>query len=156
MTRLAAAFLAGAFCGLVTVWPERTVQPAPEVSPARAIVTPAAPATLQLAREADAWTAGQPHRNLFAFFELPAPRRVVQDVRPAMPQRQPVAVVPQPVEPVLPPFAYRYIGSFGPRDAPFAAFARDGEVVNVRVGETIGGFTLRRIDADGVDLARNR
>jgi len=151
MTRLAAAFLAGAFCGLVTFWPGRTPQPAPEVPRARAIVTPSAPATLQLAREADAWTAGQPHRNLFAFFELPAPRRVVQDVRPAMPQPQPV--VPQPVEP---PFAYRYIGSFGPRDAPFAAFARDGEVVNVRVGETIGGFTLRRIDADGVDLARNR
>ena len=63
---------------------------------------------------------------------------------------QPLVIEP----PSPPPFPYRYIGTFGPRDNAFAVFARQGEVVDVRVGDTIvERFTLRHIGIESVDLS---
>jgi len=110
---------------------------------------------LQLARETFPWSGSGPHRNLFAFPDPPkAKPRIVEMV--AL-QPQPVIVAQQPSTPAPAPFPYRYIGSFGPRNAPLAAFARDGEVINVRVGERIDDrCTLRRLDASGADVVCDR
>jgi hypothetical protein len=57
--------------------------------------------------------------------------------------------VPQP-----PAFDYKYIGRFGPEANPIAAFARNGEIVNARRGETIDGrFLVRTIGVESVDIA---
>jgi len=93
-------------------------------------------------------------RNLFAFREPPpAPR-----VEPAPSLRTvPVTASVQPYisqPPTAPPFPYRYIGTFGPRENAFAVFTRDGEVINARVGDAVGEhFRLRRIGLESVDLA---
>lgn len=58
-----------------------------------------------------------------------------------------------PPPPPLPAFPYTYIGSFGPRGQELAAFSKDGEIVNVRPGQTFGGrFILRRIGVESVDI----
>ena len=43
---------------------------------------------------------------------------------------------PQPPVPVPPQFTMKYIGTFGPANNPIATFNGNGEIVNVRVGET--------------------
>jgi hypothetical protein len=66
----------------------------------------------------------------------------------------PAIVQPVVVEPAVPAFPYRYIGTFGPRGNVFAVFARDGDVVNIRAGEMIAeGFRLHRIVDDGVEVS---
>src|SRR5436190_14635773 len=93
-------------------------------------------------------------RNLFAFNEPPPPPKVEKP--PVLPT---VAVashlqpfVAQP--PAAPPFPYRYIGTFGPRDNAFAVFAGEGEVINARIGDAIAErFRLRQIGLESVDLS---
>lgn len=58
-----------------------------------------------------------------------------------------------PPAPVPPPFNYKYIGTFGPATNPIATFTGNGEIINVRVGETIDGrFILRRIGLESVEI----
>ena len=65
-----------------------------------------------------------------------------------------VAKVHPPPEPVPPPFTYKYIGTFGSASNPIATFSGNGEIINVRVGETIGGkFILKNIGIESVDIA---
>lgn len=60
---------------------------------------------------------------------------------------------PPPPKPVPPAFSYKYIGTFGSARSPIASFARDGEIVNVRVGEVIEGkFILRSIGIESVEI----
>lgn len=60
---------------------------------------------------------------------------------------------PPPPKPVPPPFGYKYIGTFGSQTNPIATFNRDGEIVNVRVGDTIDGkFILRSIGIESVEI----
>jgi hypothetical protein len=93
-------------------------------------------------------------RNLFAYVEEPPPA----PVRAVVVEAQPVFVPPPVVAPVVQekrrlPFAYRYIGTFGPDRHPVAAFARDGEIVTVRVGDRIGEhFVLRRIGIESAEI----
>jgi len=60
---------------------------------------------------------------------------------------------PQP-PPVIPPqFTMKYIGTFGPANNPIATFNGNGEIVNVRIGETIDGkFVLRSIGIESVEI----
>jgi hypothetical protein len=59
---------------------------------------------------------------------------------------------PQPPVPVPPQFTMKYIGTFGPANNPIATFNGNGEIVNVRVGETIDGkFILRSIGIESVE-----
>jgi hypothetical protein len=61
--------------------------------------------------------------------------------------------VHKPPPPVPPQFNYKYIGTFGPPTNPIATFLRDGEIVNVRVGETIDGkFVLRGIGIESAEI----
>ena len=58
-----------------------------------------------------------------------------------------------PPPPPPPAFTYTYLGSFGPANQQLAAFSKDGEIVNVRPGQTFGGkFILRRIGVESVDI----
>jgi hypothetical protein len=64
-----------------------------------------------------------------------------------------IAKVHKPPPPVPPQFSYKYIGTFGPPSNPIATFLRDGEIVNVRVGETIDGkFILRGIGIESAEI----
>jgi len=68
---------------------------------------------------------------------------------------QPVIVQPPPppAAPQPPPFNYKYIGTFGTAANPIATFSGNGEIVNVRVGETIDGkFILRGIGIESVEI----
>jgi hypothetical protein len=58
-----------------------------------------------------------------------------------------------PPKPVPPQFTYKYIGTFGPPANPIATFTGNGQIVNVRVGETIDGkFILRSIGIESVEI----
>ena len=60
---------------------------------------------------------------------------------------------PAPPPPTPPPFSYKYIGTFGPANDPIATFSGNGQIVNVRVGETFDGkFILRGIGIESVDI----
>ena len=60
---------------------------------------------------------------------------------------------PPPPKPVPPQFTMKYIGTFGPAANPIATFEGNGEIVNVRVGETIDGkFILRGIGIESVEI----
>jgi hypothetical protein len=60
---------------------------------------------------------------------------------------------PQPQAPIPPQFTMKYIGTFGPVNNPIATFNGDGEIVNVRIGETIDGkFVLRSIGIESVEI----
>jgi hypothetical protein len=61
---------------------------------------------------------------------------------------------PKPIPaPVPPQFGMKYIGTFGPASNPIATFNGNGEIVNVRVGETIDGkFVLRSIGIESVEI----
>lgn len=61
---------------------------------------------------------------------------------------------PPPPAPVPPAFNYKYIGTFGPPASPIATFAREGEILNARVGEIIEGkFILRSIGIESVEIS---
>jgi hypothetical protein len=62
-------------------------------------------------------------------------------------------VPPPPPPPVPPQFNYKFIGMFGRPQSPIASFARDGEIVNARVGDVIEGkFVLRRIGIESAEI----
>ena len=95
-------------------------------------------------------------RNLFAYKEPPpAPAASPAHRSPSRQLRRPVVPQPppQPTAPVPPPFPYKYIGTFGRPDNPIATFSGNGQIVNVRVGETIDGkFILRSIGIESVEI----
>ena len=60
---------------------------------------------------------------------------------------------PPPPPPTPPQFTYKFIGTFGRPQSPIATFARDGEIVNARVGDVIEGkFILRRIGIESAEI----
>ncbi|HEY0141190.1 MAG TPA: thrombospondin type 3 repeat-containing protein [Thermoanaerobaculia bacterium] len=61
--------------------------------------------------------------------------------------------VPPPPPPVPPRFPYKFIGMFGQKANPIATFARDGEILNARVGDIIDKqFILRGIGIESVEI----
>ncbi|HVR39325.1 MAG TPA: thrombospondin type 3 repeat-containing protein [Thermoanaerobaculia bacterium] len=60
---------------------------------------------------------------------------------------------PPPPKPVPPQFTFKYIGTFGSAQNPIATFARDGEIINARIGDVIDGkFVLRGIGIESVEI----
>ena len=99
--------------------------------------------------------SGRSTRNLFAYTEreVPVVQRAVFTPPPVITEPPPVPVTPQIQERPRIRFTHRYIGRFGPDHRPIAAFARDGEVVTVRIGERIDErFVLRAIGVESVDV----
>lgn len=135
-------------CSLWKLWPEADAADPVPPSPAPVVAEPPPDVTAVQRTEV------QPHsgaigRNVFAFYEAPPVRRAPEPVR-ERPVQVAVAQPPQPVveqpvqksEPPRPIFPYAFIGRFGPDANPIAVFSRDGEIVNARVGEVIGGAWL--------------
>jgi hypothetical protein len=61
--------------------------------------------------------------------------------------------IPPPPPPRPPQFTYKFIGSFGQASNPIATFARDGEIVNARVGDVLDQkFILRGIGIESVEI----
>lgn len=95
-------------------------------------------------------------RNLFAYAAKPV---IAPPVIAASRIEQPRIVQPAAVveviapKPQAPQFPYRFIGRFGPRGTEIAAFAREGEIVTARRGERVGGFTVKEIGLESVDVA---
>jgi len=67
---------------------------------------------------------------------------------------RPIPPPPPPPPPPTPPaFTYKYIGTFGPANNPIATFSGNGEIINVRVGQTFDGkFILRSIGIESVEI----
>ncbi|HYH10056.1 MAG TPA: thrombospondin type 3 repeat-containing protein [Thermoanaerobaculia bacterium] len=60
---------------------------------------------------------------------------------------------PPPPPPTPPQFTWKFIGMFGKPQSPIATFAREGDIVNARAGETIEGkFIVRRIGIESVEI----
>lgn len=60
---------------------------------------------------------------------------------------------PPPPPPVPPQFTWKFIGMFGKPQTPIATFAREGDIVNARAGDTIEGkFIVRRIGLESVEI----
>jgi hypothetical protein len=60
---------------------------------------------------------------------------------------------PPPPEPQPEPFPYKYIGTFGSARSPIATFAKEGEIVNARIGDIIDGkFILKSIGIESVEI----
>lgn len=68
--------------------------------------------------------------------------------------QDPPEVAPPPEPPKPPPFTYKLVGTFGPEKKQIAVFSRDGEILNIHVGQTFGGsrFTLRSIGIESVEI----
>jgi hypothetical protein len=64
-----------------------------------------------------------------------------------------VAVSPVVAEKPRVRFTHRFIGKFGPEGRPIAAFARDGQIVTVRIGDRIDErFVLRSVGMESVEV----
>lgn len=105
-------------------------------------------------------TGGRTERNLFDFRE-PTPRPLPTPT-PAPPPPPapgdprfmgPLPPPPPPPTPAPPAIAFRFIGSFGPRDRPIAVLVEGDRVVNARAGDVIfGRFLLRRVGYESIDV----
>ncbi len=129
----------------------------PTVAAIASLVTP----RLQEGRQDTDLPPIHPQRNLFAFREAQPVRAAIVQVTATTPTPVPKLadpprneIAPAAQAPALPAFGYKFLGTFGPAASPFAVFANDGQVENVRAGERIGqSFTLRRIGIETVDVA---
>ena len=97
-------------------------------------------------------------RNLFLYAERSStPRPSVASehrARTPAPDTSPVPLIVADTRPVRLPFPYRYFGTFGPANRPFAAFALNGEIVIARPGNRVGEhFVLQSIGLESVELA---
>lgn len=62
---------------------------------------------------------------------------------------------PPPPKPQPPAFRYTVLGTFGSAAKPIAVFSRDGEILNVALGERFGPkneFVLKRIGIESVEI----
>lgn len=155
------AFLSAAFLTWTSVDdepPARSATPRkPRPKQVAAVLPPPPPAVVGEIVYAEP-TPGDGNRNLFAYVSAPPPVPVVEKRKPAAAPPPMVSALPEPPAPVAPVverprFAYRYIGRFGSDGNPIAAFAREGEVVTAQRGDRVGGFVVREIGLESVDIA---
>ncbi len=62
---------------------------------------------------------------------------------------------PPPPTPTPPPpeITFKFIGTFGSKDAPIAVLTQGGQVINAHEGEVVfGQFILRRINYESIDV----
>lgn len=131
--------------------------PAPVSQPPAAIVASAPDAALPHVAELQLPVDSRGARDLFAYREVPKQQQAAGGWRQAAATipiaPPPAACCPPPaLEAPRPQFTHRFLGAFGSREVRVAAFSRDGEVVNARVGERIGEFVLLSIGAESVEV----
>jgi hypothetical protein len=55
--------------------------------------------------------------------------------------------------PKPPEIAFKFLGTFGPKDRPIAVVQQAGQVMNVRTGDTLfGKFILRKVGYESIDV----
>jgi hypothetical protein len=147
------AIVVTALCGVTLGFAARDAEPLPSPPIVKSLepllIEPVAVAHMPEARSIDSG-----RRNLFGYVEQPA--RPVTIVTPAVPrtvvvESQP-ATIAEPAVPREPELGFRYIGTFGRAHDPIAVFARDGDIVNARAGESVGEFRVERAGFDGVNI----
>lgn len=97
------------------------------------------------------------HRNPFQYVEPPPvkvkPVVVQQAAPPPVVVQPPVGLEVPTTIPAPPKFPYHLIGRFGHMRDPIAAFAGNGQVVTVRIGDTIDDtFVVRGIGIESVEI----
>lgn len=109
--------------------------------------------SLSVERPADSSPASRSTRNLFAY------REEIPRAEPAVSHQPPIVAAPVIAAPQLVEekprarFTHRFIGRFGPEGRPIAAFARDGQIVTVRIGDRIDErFVLRSVGMESVEV----
>jgi hypothetical protein len=99
-------------------------------------------------------------RNIFDFRvpTLPPPPTPTPPPPPAPVCGNPVfqgPCPPPPPTPTPPPpeITFKFIGTFGPKEAPIAVLTQAGQVINAHEGEVVfGQFILRRINYESIDV----
>jgi hypothetical protein len=99
-------------------------------------------------------------RNIFDFRvpTLPPPPTPTPPPPPAPVCGNPVFQGPCPPPPPtptpLPPeITFKFIGTFGPKEAPIAVLTQAGQVINAHEGEVVfGQFILRKINYESIDV----
>lgn len=124
---------------------------------ASVVLSPSSDADVPLSVDRPAVVSGpvRSTRNLFAFRELEVPRAEPAVFHPPAAIVDAPVITPQPMVEERPRlrFMHRYIGKFGPEDHPIAAFARDGQIVTVKIGERIDDhFVLRSVGMESVEV----
>ncbi len=62
----------------------------------------------------------------------------------------PPPLTPTPAPPAI---AFKFIGTFGPRDRPIAVIQQGDQVLNVRTGDVLfGKFVLRKVGYESIDV----
>jgi hypothetical protein len=62
----------------------------------------------------------------------------------------PPAPTPTPAPPAIP---FKFIGTFGPKERPFAVLVLGDQIVNARAGDVVfDAFLLRRVGYESVDV----
>ncbi len=99
-------------------------------------------------------------RNLFDFRPpTPVPRPTPTPTPPLPPVCWNPALIgpcpppPPPPTPAPPEIAFKFIGSFGPKDRPIAVLVLGDQTVNVREGDTVfDRFILRKVGYESIDV----
>jgi hypothetical protein len=99
-------------------------------------------------------------RNIFDFRvpTLPPPPTPTPPPPPAPVCGNPVfqgPCPPPPPTPTPPPpeITFKFIGTFGPKEAPIAVLTQAGQVINAHEGEVVfGQFILRKINYESIDV----
>ena len=128
------------------------VPPQPQVARHEARTTQQEQFEIMEAETGDRHASMSYRRNLFAFAQVPQPQPGKVVVMPP-PATVSMIAMPQRIR-HEPEFPYHYIGRFGPEENPIAVFVADGDVLNVRVGESIGGaFRLNKIGIESAEVS---
>jgi hypothetical protein len=102
-----------------------------------------------------------PHRNLFRFYEKPAPPPPPPKPAPPQPCRVgadpncqgPIPPPPPPPKPVPPPISFHVLGSFGPKGEQIAVLILGDKIQDVQAGAVVDGkFIIQRINYESVDV----
>jgi len=99
-----------------------------------------------------------PARNLFEFRAPTAPPRPTPTPAPPPPCGSPALIgpcppPPPPPTPAPPEISFKFIGSFGPKEAPIAVLVLGDQTVNARVGDTVfERFIVRKVGYESVDV----
>lgn len=65
----------------------------------------------------------------------------------------PMQPPPPTPTPMPPPINFRFIGTFGPKDRPFAVLVMNDQLVNARAGDVVfDQFILRRVGYESIDI----
>ncbi|MGH9316507.1 MAG: hypothetical protein ACRD1P_05300 [Thermoanaerobaculia bacterium] len=97
-------------------------------------------------------------RNLFEFRAPTLPPPPTPTPAPPPPCGNPALIgpcppPPPPPTPAPPEITFKFIGSFGPKDAPIAVLVSGDQTVNARAGDTVfEHFIVRKVGYESVDV----